>query len=242
MVIRTRVRPTSRPRRRFRRIRRAKKAPTAKTVNRRVDRLAMCIENKYILQSNKLMSNLQTAPQTLLLNGCQRGDTVQTRDGDKIIGKSIVIKGTIIQNLSAAPYASCIRLMIIGVKKNNRSTSINFSAASPALGYLFTNDNTNGPYTYQMYNFNNTEIKNNFKVFYDKVFCISQQTANIASFRPFYAKVPLSNKCSSYKGGNAGTGADIDEWSYWFVSFSDIDSAQTGCNIRYDVCFYFQDM
>lgn len=197
-------------------------------------------ECKYVLQSEQIFSNLQTAPQQLLLNGMVRGDTVQTREGDKILGKSIVLKGNIIQQLSAGPYASCVRLICAAYKCNRGATTFPFSAASPAVGYLFDNQNTNGPYTYQMYNFNNTDL-GVFKILWDKVFCISQDAATIAKFRPFYKKIKLNDKMSTYQRGNAGTGADIEQWSYWFIAFSDIDAAQTGCNVRFDSAFYFQD-
>ncbi len=204
-------------------------------LSRVVSTLARTTEVKYVLQSNQLFGNMTSTPQTLLLNGLQRGDTVQSRTGDVVLNKRISIRGHLTCGMAAPPYSSAVRIVIVGVKPSNYSTTLPLASSTPASGYLFNNS---APYVNQMYNFNNTDIKGKFQIVYDKVHCLVQTDPAI----PFYKVLNLDfnlNTKTSYRGGNVGTGADIDQNQYWIAVWTDNSTA--GANLRFDTAFYFLD-
>lgn len=210
------------------------------SLNKRVRRLEWGAECKYNLLTNELFSNITKTPQTKLLNALSRGTTIQTRVGDSITAKSLLIKGILTCGMGASPWASAVRLIVIRVNEPAFGTTLPLNAASPAAGYLFMNNvTTSDIYVNQMYNFNNNNIKNKFTILYDKVHLLLQNDANVPAFKMINKKFRLGNVKCSYKGGNSGTGGDIDKYQYWIAAFTDNTTA--GVNFRYDSCFYFTD-
>lgn len=206
------------------------------TLKKKVKQLSKYTERKYLYLQNQLFANITSTPQTQLLNGISRGNTVQTRDGDYITAKSIQIQGLLSVGMSASPYQSAVRIMIVRWDDSNNATTFPVSAATPATGYLF---NTATPYTYAMYNFNNMDIASSFKILYDKVHTLVMPTTASAITKRLDIKVNCKDHKVSYKGGNVGTGADIDTGQYWLISFTDNTTA--GTNFRYDAKFNFVD-
>ncbi len=204
-------------------------------LSRVVSTLARTTEIKYVLQSNQLFANMTSTPQTLLLNGLSRGDTVQSRTGDVVLNKRISIRGHLTCGMAATPYSSAVRFVIVCVKPSNYATTLPLAASSPASGYLFNNST---PYVNQMYNFNNTDIKGKFTILYDQVHCLVQTATAIPFYKVLNLEINLNTK-TSYRGGNVGTGADIDQNQYWIAAWTDNTTA--GANYRFDSAFYFLD-
>jgi len=192
-------------------------------------------EVKYNLQSNQLFGNITSTPQTLLLNGLQRGSGVQNRIGDYTKNVRFKLSALLTTGMAASPWSSAVRLMIICVKPSNYSTTLPLYAASPASGYLIA---VSPPYIHSMYNFNNVDIAEKFSVLYDKVHFSVQNDPSIPTFEDVKIDIPLNTE-TSYKGGNVGTGADIDKNQYWLAAWTDNSTA--GTNMRFDAAFFFYD-
>lgn len=203
-------------------------------LEKKVDKIAKNPECHYILQQNTLFGNITNSGAYLLLNPCQRGDTVQTRTGDYVSNKRIKIKGILTCGMEGPPFQASVRMILVCQKQNRNSATPFWHASSPAEGYLFADP----LYMNTMYNFNNTDIKPQFKVLYDKVHKLIQPATSVPTTRIINLNFKI-NTHTSYKGGNVGDGTDIDRNAYYLLMWT--DNTTQGVNFRFDSCFYFMD-
>jgi len=213
-----------------------KKNVTLKDKVKNIEKALKTNEVKYLL-TNNVFYTLTTTPTVLLLNGCARGDTIQQRTGDSIRALQFEVSGIMKTTLNAS-----IRIMIVS-DKNPENTAIKFSAVTPAKNYMFAGATNANLLTYQMYNFNNTSIDEEFRVFYDKTFTL--QTTNIYT-QNFRIKQRIDVECE-YKGGNAGTVADLTKNALYMIMWAQRDNNTDpssdfgGTVVTMDNCLYFKD-
>jgi len=127
--------------------------------------------------------------------------------------------------------------------KNPANTAINFSAVTPAKNYMFAGATSAELNTFQMKNFNNTSLDEEFRVFYDRTFTLV--TTNIYT-QNFSIKQKIDVECE-YKGGNAGTVADITKNALYLIMWANRDdmtnpnTEYNGTQVFLDNCLYFKD-
>jgi len=162
-------------------------------------------EKKYILQdvsinSASAIGKGNIAP--LLLNGMVRGDTVQTRTGDVIsLGKG-KYKG----QFSTTNGCSVIRAMSVLDKRPNATALTN--------AVLF---GTSTPSAWSFLDFNNTDVYSRFTVLAEKTYDVTDTAPNsfVTTGNQAVTHIDIGWDCNhytaSYKKGNAGTIADMDD-------------------------------
>jgi len=172
-------------------------------------------EKKYILipqLSSTVTANVTTGLPNitpLLINGLVRGDTVQDRAGDHVnLGRG-KLKG----NLVTTNGANIVRIMVIMDKKPN-GTALNNSAVF----------GTANPSTYTFLDFNNRDVYSRFTILAEQVFSADEFASDATDVNKRQCATALidmswncNNYAASYKRGNAGTIADIDDGAVYIM-------------------------
>jgi len=175
----------------------------------------------------------------IFVNGLTRGDTVQERAGDTInLGRG-KLKG----NLITTNGICQVRIMIVLDKKPNGVTLTNSE--------LF---NTTAPTATTFLNFNNRDVYSRYTILAEQVFNVDNIIDNetIVPSKCAATLIDMSWNCNSYVGsykrGNAGTIADLDDGAvYICVQQSDAYGATTvssppACNFYGNYVQYFTDL
>lgn len=206
------------------------KARTLKQKVKRLERVAGADEIKYKLVGG-VNYTITPTPTIILLNDIVRGDAVTQRDGDKIKMLKFELNGML-----TSGNISHIRMMLIA-DKNPLGTTINFATSGSAVGYLFQSSVAGSVQPWQMYNFNNTSINEEFNILYDKTH--SLMTTGI--FSEIISIKKTLNIDAEYKGGNAGTVADLSKNALYLVFFAmnNAGGTPTTTTIYMDHALYF---
>jgi len=201
-------------------------------------------EKKYILNtqlSTAFNADVSTGLPNivpLLINGLTRGDTVQERAGDHVnLGRG-KLKG----NLVTTNGASIVRIMVVMDKKPN-GTALNNSA-------IF---GTANPSSYTFLDFNNRDVYSRYTILAEQVFATDHFASDAADVNKRQVTTTLidiswncNNYVASYKRGNSGTVADIDDGAvYILVQQSEAvgQGTATGKCTLYGNCVqYFTDL
>lgn len=205
------------------------------TLKKRVKRIEKTLKNdevKYLL-SNAGSITVSTTPVITALNFCTRGDTIMQRTADSIRCLQFELSGIMQTGNNAI-----VRVMIVS-DKSPLGTAIRFSAVTPAIGYMFAGASSSAILPSQMMNFNNTSLFEEFRVFYDKTF-------NLTTTDVFGMPLTIKQKIdveAEYKGGNAGTVADLSKNALYLIVFgsNSVGGVPTTTTLVYDSCLYFQD-
>lgn len=155
-----------------------------------------------------------------LLNGMVQGDTVSTREGRKIIIKSIYLRSR--QTLdSNATDSALSRTMLVYDKQAN--------ASAPSITDILTSASVQA--------FNNLDNRERFVVLMDKVIQVKSE-GQFISTNTFFKKYMKVNLETIYNSSNVGTVADINTGSLYLVQLgtqavtADVDNF-TNVRIRY---------
>jgi len=192
---------------------------------RRVAALEQQVEKKYLITSISASGIYQSTPYLLLLNGMARGDTVQTRDGDKIVLGKGFFKGFATFSATAFNnHLNPIRMYIVLDREAN-STAL---TSSILLG-------DSSPSAVTLYNFNNYNFWKRFKILADTGLVYPIAPAGVLSTNaPAHtttADLSVSWDCgkfsANYAGGNAGDVTDIRSGSVYLVAVASRDSGAT---------------
>lgn len=192
---------------------------------RRVAALEQQVEKKYLITSISASGIYQSTPYLVLLNGLARGDTVQTRDGDRVVLGKGFFKGFATFSATAFNnHMNPIRLYVVLDKESNSTaltSSILLGDASPSAVSLF--------------NFNNYNFWKRFKVLSDSGLVFPIAPAGVLSTNAPAHTVTADLSCSwdckkfaaNYAGGNAGDVTDIRSGSVYLVAVASRDSGGT---------------
>lgn len=170
-------------------------------------------EKKFIYVTNSLMggANLTNAtPQLNLLNGLAQGTTDQTRLGDRVKFKRLLMN-----ILASAP---------ISATGNSTSYKFDIMRYKQPRGAAFTMTNLYGsatPATIDNFNEASTDWKSRFECLATRTFVINYPAATVAQIYLFSFEVNLDDAITDYSLGNAGTIADIDKNAYYLVAHQD---------------------
>jgi len=205
------------------------------SLTKKVARIEKSIKNNEV---KYLFSQFQTitvsiTPVVTLLNGMQRGDTIQKRTADKVRLLQFELSGILHTGNNAN-----VRIMIVS-DKSPEGTAIKLVANSPAQNYLFAGNGFATIQPYQMLNFNDTSIYEEFRIFYDKTFSLDT-TSKFLEQISIKQKIDVS---AEYKGGDAGTVADITKNALYLVVFGASTAGATPAttSLQFDACLYFSD-
>lgn len=209
---------------------------SANTMAERLKRLEKIFggsELKYLKVEQDSTVDITGVPQLFYLNDMARGDTVQSREGDRCKFTRFQLNG-----LLKSANNNIIRILIGLVKNHDATSTMKFNAASPATGYLFMN-NPAVPGTvnvYSQYNLNNTSVKDDYAILFDEVYVLS--TTN--QFQtPIKIDLPLWFS-TEYKGGDFGDPRDITK-NLMFMAIWGSGTA-TGGDLDYAATIYFTDL
>lgn len=204
----------------------------------KIAKMINCQETKYLLLSNQtLNATVAGTSYGLLLNGLQRGSSVQSRIGDSIKGLRLNIKGRMlfVQN-DQADQTCNVRVLVIKDNEANGAAPL-FNTTTPATGYLFNGAQGSLP-IWSMYNFNNTAIKR-YSIRYDKTYSLNYNSNTNSHNGNCSLPINFSINnlgCFSYVRDNLGTVADMEESLYIYI-FCD----KANPIFQFDSAFYFAD-
>jgi len=162
-------------------------------------------EKKYILHDLSINGASATGKPNItpwLLNALPRGDTVQNRTGDIVSLGRGKYKGQI----STTNGTSVCRVMIIMDKRPNATQLTN--------AMIF---GTSTPSAWSFLDFNNSDVYSRFTILCEKTYDVTDSVAGSLAVVANQAvtQIDLSWDCNhytaSYKKGNAGSIADIDD-------------------------------
>lgn len=210
-----------------------------KTIQKRIKDIKP--ECKYILVRNTQFNPAVRTSVGALINPCARGTTVQTRIGDHIKPLYMKIDGMITWVQNAAGQNQLTTRMIVVYDREPSGQNLPFNAVAPAVDYLF--QGAQGSLElHSMYNINETELSR-FKILKDFSFSM-KQGVNANGFagtltKRFRFNINLKSLPQmSYKGGTAGTIADITKGAIWFYLWND---AGTQIYYLFDSYFCYYD-
>lgn len=202
---------------------------------RRVAALEQQVEKKYLITTISQSGIYQSTPYLGLLNGLARGDTVQSRDGDRVVLGKGFFKGFATFSATAFNnHMNPIRLYVVLDRESNSTaltSTILLGDASPSAVSLF--------------NFNNYNFWKRFKVLADTGLVYPSAPAGVTSANaPAHtttADLSVSWDCgkysANYAGGNAGDITDIRSGSVYLVAVASRDSGAvfllTGNAVQY---------
>lgn len=205
------------------------------TLKDRVKRVEKTLKNDEVKYQLTIAGSftVSTTPSMLLLNAMTRGDSIQQRTSDSIRALMFELTGILQTGNNAI-----VRVMLIS-DKSPLGTAIKFSAVTPATGYAFAGAASSAILPYQMMNFNNTSLSEEFRIFYDKTF-------NVTTTDVFGIPITIKQKIdveAEYKGGNAGTVADLSKNALYLVVFgsNSVGGVPTTTTLVYDSCLYYSD-
>jgi len=191
----------------------------------------------------QLVDQLQTtitnaAPYSALLNGCARGDTVQSRTGDLVhIGKGHLemILNTVSQTANADTAMTVKVFVVLDTQSNGvaPTTTVLLNSATP---------NTTTPW-----NYNNYDFWKRFQILHEEVVKLQPQIAGIQGALVVnndqrFLKFGWDCKefPADYGGGTAGTVGDIRSGAIYLFIITDNNT--TGVNTRWSSVQYFKDV
>jgi len=196
-------------------------------------------EKKYNLQTlginNTTPAGLgNIAP--VLLNAMARGDTVQQRTGDVVsLGKG-KLKG----QLDTTNGCSTVRVMIVLDKRPNATALTN--------AVLF---GTSTPAAWTFLDFNNTDVYSRFTILAEKTYDVADTAPNsfVTVGNQATTFVDIGWDCNhytaSYKKGNAGTIADIDDGAVYLCMQQSATQGSGGngaVGLQGNIVQYFTDL
>jgi len=201
-------------------------------------------EKKYILTENSAQfshTNYDGLPNMtpVLLNAMARGDTVQTRTSDHVT----LGRGKMKCTLHTRNGCSTVRFIVLIDKEPGKAALTNTM--------LF---GTSTPSATQFFDFNNKDIFERFAILTEKTYAIQSPSAGYTDAGSVPA-VPLGtleqatlvdiswdcNKyVASYKGGNAGTIADIDNGAVYILFQQSVARGMLTENAYGSFCSSFQ--
>nr|WAE42919.1 MAG: capsid protein [Cressdnaviricota sp.] len=235
-----------------------KKTPSVKTLAKKVHKLQKEQELKHTTAVFNSYDNstfttglVFTNPQTLLLNGMQRGTSYTTRVGDTVRATSIDVRGQIYFTsvTTRGGFDVDVRLMLIQMKKPEGLNMLLYSYNPITAGrtpYFCKSAVAKYPNTWEQMDpgvLSNPYFQ--YKTLYDKVHRLKNHVAwydgtNPQCINPFF-NFHIKRKLSSitdYSRSNNGDITDIETNAYYFVAITDTTSAIT---IAMNSCFYFKD-
>jgi len=192
-------------------------------------------------------------PKVFFINGIQRGNSHYNRIGDTVKITSLNIRGQIYMTSPAnkAGVDIAVRLMLI---KHREPEGVAMDLVSyvglPAgrTGLFPKNSSSYTPNTWE--NIDLGVVASSFtayKVLFNKVYHLKNNTTyfnsstnyaeQVAGFINFNIDKKI-NSISDYSRGNAGTVADIEKNSYYFIAITDTTS---DLSIELDTHFFFKD-
>lgn len=202
---------------------------------RRVAALEQQVEKKYLITSISASGIYQSTPYLLLLNPLARGDTVQARDGDRVVLGKGFFKGFATFSATAFNnHMNPIRLYVVLDKESNSTaltSTILLGDASPSATTLF--------------NFNNYNFWKRFKILADTGLRFPIAPAGVLSTNaPAHTTtcdLSVSWDCSkfvaNYAGGGQGDITDIRSGAVYLVAVASRDSGAvfllTGQSVQY---------
>jgi len=212
------------------------KATSTKQKAKVAYKLATDVEKKYIINSQKVTFNTIAgfpavgSTGCVLLNGLQRGDTIQARTGDAVRFKCI--RGAVTL-FNATDNLTQTRIMIVRWR-HGQGAAIKSAQASASAGdsngYLFETTAASTVQVFSMYNFNSADMSK-FDVLFDESFCVGLASGNGYPMPRFNISVDFT---TSYKLGNAGTVADIEDGAIYLLVWGDDSTTTCGWDIACD--------
>lgn len=193
---------------------------------RRVAALEQQVEKKYVISAISSSGIQQGTPALLLLNPLTRGDTVQSRDGDRVVLGKGFFKGYATFSATAFNvHMAPIRMYIILDRESN-------SAALTSTILL----GTSTPDATTLFNFNNYNFWKRFKVLADTGLRFPIAPAGVqynANSPAHTTTVDMSVNwdcgkfAANYAGGNVGDITDIRSGSVYMVIVASRDASST---------------
>lgn len=218
---------------------RSLRSSKGRSIVARVAALENQVEKKYVITAISTSGVYSAVPYLLLLNPLVRGDTVQSRDGDKVMLGKGFFRGYV--SFSSSFYNTHmhpIRLYVV----LDRETNISALTSSILLG-------TAAPDATSLFNFNNYNFFKRFKILHDS----GLKMPSHPSPCKFDQNNPASNmsvdlSCTwdcgtfpaNYAGGNTGDVTDIRSGSVYLVLVSSRDSSAT-CSLFGNAVQYFKE-
>lgn len=194
-----------------------------------------------------------TSPQLFLLNGSIQGDSVVTRDGDKLRMTSMHVSGQIYPTSGGATlgYNIPVRIVVfISKKPKGVAPTISMAGSASGQSALFYNSGgANYPSTYQQYDTGvNQNMYQNYKILFDKTYRLRTQigayvpstdaTSSVNPYFNFNIRKKLGYT-SDYSRSNAGTIADIESNALYILFLADTSGNIT---VEMDSRVYFKDL
>lgn len=194
------------------------------------------VENKFLDTTQAAVEVNFDATHAVCLNVITQGDTVSTRDGNKIKVTGVQVKGKINWGSESVTNATILRMILAYDKRANLGGVLNMS------NILTTGGTAADPY--QLRN-RGTGLTDRFKVLKDELYArcdvgVSVDTNTEDASQCFEWFIPL-NAFVEY-GANAGASTDIQVGLIGIYATSSIAAAGSGPTIEYRARVSFEDM
>lgn len=222
---------------------RRKRAPTNKSLNKKIKKIQDEIELKY-KDTYSAATDISTTAQLILVNGIQQGDTAVTRTGGQIRCTSLHIRGTVTRDETSL-IAEQYRMIVLWDRQANLlAPSLSGTVASILDVSVVTNPLI-APYNYSALD-RFTILRDKRIVLMPKVVdTFTPGTGSTTEYGPiekkFNNKIKLGRHVKYALNANAGTVADILTNSLYVIFIGDVAPAGANPSLEFSSRLYFKD-